>query len=391
MHTAPNATDRLRDEVAEACAVLVDGPRGHVTPAVANRLLQLVEDGDTTAGAEVFFEHLLVGLAPDPDDVDAAIDAWRSSRTQDALLALSSATEPPRQALLRSLTLADDGPFRLVSLRAELLDLIEQRPALAAVDHDFLHLFRSWFTPGFLALREVSWDSPSSLVAHILEYESVHPMLGWAELRSRLEPVDRTCFAFVHPAMGERPLIFVEVAIGDELPSDIDSLTTPSGAPAPNGTVATLYSINNTFRGLRGVNFGNHLIKQVIADVRRRSPQISTFATLSPVPGLRDWLEGEALEDPEVADLLQDLHATSTSGDPAAVERLRPRLVDAARHYLLERTADDGRPLDRVARFHLANGATLERVNWPAGQAPHLFDQSFGLMVNYRYDAQEAS
>lgn len=380
----------LAAHVAEACAPLLGGPRGTVAQDAATHALDVVEAAGE-AGRLALWGYLLDDLGPAPEAVDAAIAAWRRDPDQRSAADLNRATEPPRQALLRALTLAHDGPYRLVELRSTLLDLLPGRPELGVVDEDFRHLFHSWFSPGFLHLREVSWDSPSSLVEHVLRHESVHPMEGWAEIRSRLEPADRTCFAFVHPTMGERPLIFVEVALCADLPADLEFLQPGDQPTTGRPTTACLYSINNTFRGLRGVPFGYHLIKQVIDHVRERSPWITTFATLSPVPGLRAWMETEAAHDTSLTDLLVDVRRALASGRQDDLDAVRPPFLAVARRYLLEQTDERGRRLDPVARFHLGNGATLHRLNWPAGDAGYLHEQSFGLMVNYRYETQEAS
>lgn len=388
--TAASVDADLDGRVTDTCAALLDRPRGTVSRRAATEVLDLVENHGER-GRLALWRHLHEDLGPDRATIESAIEAWRDAPDQRSAADLNRASEPPRQRLLRSLTLAADGPYRLVELRASLLDLLPARPELGVVDEDFRHLFHSWFSPGFLHLREVSWDSPSSLVEHVLRHESVHPMEGWAEIRSRLEPADRTCFAFVHPTMGERPLIFVEVALCADLSADLEFLRPGDQSTTGRPTTACLYSINNTFRGLRGVPFGYHLIKQVIAHVQERSPWITTFATLSPVPGLRAWMETEAAHDTRAADLLVDVRRALASGRQDDLDAVRPPFLAVARRYLLEETDERNRRLDPVARFHLGNGAALHRLNWPAGDAGYLHEQSFGLMVNYRYDALEAS
>lgn len=383
-----DASPHLPRRLTEQCAALLDVGDGHFKPTLASSVLDAFEELDPE-GQAAFFRYLHSDLVAAPAAVDDAIARWRATPTQQSAQHLHAVSESPRQALLRALNLAEDGTFRLVSMRSRFLEVLAEHPELEPVDQDFLHLFRSWFNAGFLELHELSWHSPSSLVEHILQYESVHPLGGWADLRSRLEPADRKCFAFLHPSMGDRPLIFVEVAVTEEIPSSTDFITDLDRARQSSArTVATLYSINNTFPGLRGIPFGNHLIKQVIAHVRRHHPEVTTFVTLSPVPGFRRWLEAQPAGRPGGRSLAEEADAALRPGAPSgAVAALRPAVVAAARNYLLESTDDRGRPLDRVARFHLRNGAVLDRINWPASTEPHVLDQSFGLMVNYLYDA----
>ncbi|GAA1760980.1 malonyl-CoA decarboxylase domain-containing protein [Kocuria aegyptia] len=383
-----DASPHLPRELTEQCAALLDVGDGHFKPTLASSVLDAFEELDPE-GRAAFFHHLHGNLVADPAAVDDAIARWRDAPTQQSAQQLHAASESPRQALLRALNLAEDGTFRLVTMRSRFLEVLAEHPELEPVDQDFLHLFRSWFNAGFLALHELSWHSPSSLVEHILQYEAVHPLGGWADLRSRLEPADRKCFAFLHPSMGDRPLIFVEVAVTEDVPASTDFITDLGRARQSSArTVATLYSINNTFPGLRGIPFGNHLIKQVIAHVRRHDPEVTTFVTLSPVPGFRRWLETQPADGAGGRRLAEEADAALRPGAPVgAVAALRPAIVAAARSYLLGGTDGRGRPLDRVARFHLGNGAVLDRINWPASAEQHVLDQSFGLMVNYLYDA----
>ncbi|MGJ9404449.1 malonyl-CoA decarboxylase domain-containing protein [Arthrobacter sp. KK5.5] len=372
------------------CAALLDVGDGHFKPAMAAAILDEFEELDAH-GRAAFFRFLHRDLTPDPEAVGDAIAHWQTEPSQEAAQRLHAVSESPRQALLRGLNLAPDGTFRLVSMRSRFLEVLDRHPEFKPVDQDFLHLFRSWFNAGFLKLQELSWDSSSALVEHILDYESVHPLGSWSELRSRLKPADRKCFAFLHPSMGDRPLIFVEVAVTEEIPhstefmDDLDRVNHTA-----TGTVATLYSINNTFPGLRGIPFGNHLIKQVIAHVRRENPRITTFVTLSPVPGFRAWLQERSADGSDSDGLIRAAEKALQPGAPDdAVSSVRAAITAAAHSYLLESTDSRGRPLDRVARFHLRNGATLHRINWPANTGRHVMEQSMGLMANYIYQGNE--
>lgn len=374
--------ERPEVDVAALCAHLAGTPRERLLPGAADTLLDVAE---TPAGAAALLTHLATAMGVASERLDRAVERWQRDRSDAAAAALNAASESPRQAVLRALTTADDGPYRLVRLRSRLLQLKPGQPELAVVDEDFLHLFRSWFTPGFLQLREVSWSSSGTLLQEVAAHESVHPIQGWSDLRSRLEPADRTCFALVHPAMGERPLVFVEVALADRLHTDMDFLEDASAAraAAPHPTAATFYSINTTYAGLRGIPLGHDLLKQAVAHLRSTTA-ITTFGTLSPVPGFRAWAEERAARDPTAAAVVAEAAQASADGsvDPGA-DGLADRLARLARSYLAE--TDGGRPRDRVARFHLGNGARLAAVHWPAGRSPHLIEQSFGLMVTYLY------
>ena len=273
------------------------------------------------------------------------------------------------------------GAARLVKMREHLMKAMRERPELKKIDTDFRHLFRAWFNRGFLLMQPIDWTTPAHILDKIIAYEAVHEIENWSELRRRLEPVDRSCYGFFHPSMEDEPLVFVEVALTDEIPRGINEILQRDaeiGTPE-NPTCATFYSISNCPTGLAGVSFGNCLIKQVATSLKLRMPQLKTFATISPVPGFRRWLESKAQQDHEIAALVEAF-------DPDADETLGDRLESLAASYFLEAKNSAGEPLDPVARFHLKNGAMLERINLLGNPSAKGMESAYGLMVNYIYD-----
>jgi malonyl-CoA decarboxylase len=279
-------------------------------------------------------------------------------------------------------------------MREQLLDAMNRRDDLRLVDGDFVHLFSSWFNRGFLVLRRIDWSTPALILEKIIRYEAVHQIRDWEDLRRRIDLPDRRCYAFFHPALIDDPLIFVEVALTREIPGAIAPiLSDKREALAPErATTAVFYSITNCQRGLAGVSFGNFLIKQVVEEVSREMPRISTFVTLSPAPNFAEWLKREraneaslAIDEEERA-ALAGLDAAEWWRRPDATETLRGPLLRAAAGYFLRGRDRRGLPADPVARFHLGNGARLERLDWLADTSERALQQSHGLMVNYRYD-----
>ena len=304
------------------------------------------------------------------------------------------AAEPPRQELIRRLNRAPGGTLALVRLREDVLERLRDHPELKPLDDDLVHLFSAWFNRGFLLLRKIDWSTPASTLEKIMRYEAVHAIESWDDLRRRLEPRDRRLFAFFHPALGEEPLIFVQVALTDHIPSSIHPLLAPSLAEAaPKApTTAVFYSISNAQKGLAGISFGNFLIKQVVEDLRRETPSLTTFVTLSPAPGFAKWIAGEMAKEASQALTPEDRRVLTLLAKPgwtekaAAVEAADRTLCALAAHYYLKAKTPSGRPVDAVARFHLGNGARLERVNPMADLSNRGLAQSHGMMVNYLYD-----
>ncbi len=305
-------------------------------------------------------------------DAVAALQTYESAPTAANYAALTKLVEPARLQLIRRLNQTQDATTQLVAMRHDLLRLLDQQPDLAKLDIDFKNLFTTWFNRGFLVLRPINWGSPAHILEKIISYESVHAIQSWDDLRRRLQPDDRRCFAFFHPAMPDEPLIFVEVALTRGTPNSIQTILseTHRSLAATDADTATFYSISNCQAGLAGISFGNSLIKTVVQHLLRDLPQIKTFVTLSPIPGFVKWL-----------------HETNQFDESPNPQTLLP----LAAHYLLEAKHRTGQPRDPVARFHLNNGALVEAVHADADISANGLAQSCGVMVNYRYDLNKIS
>ena len=305
-------------------------------------------------------------------DAVLALQAYESAPTAANYAALTKKIEPARLQLIRRLNQTQDATTQLVAMRRDLLRLLDQHPDLAKLDIDFKNLFTTWFNRGFLVLRPITWGSPAHILEKIISYESVHAIQSWDDLRRRLQPDDRRCFAFFHPAMPDEPLIFVEVALTRGTPNSIQTILseTHRSLAAVDADTATFYSISNCQAGLAGISFGNSLIKTVVQHLLRDLPQIKTFVTLSPIPGLVKWLS--------------ETNQYDVASEPQ-------KLAPLAAHYLLEAKHRNGQPRDAVARFHLNNGAFVEAVHADADISANGLAQSCGVMVNYRYDLTKIS
>lgn len=344
-----------------------------------------------------FLTALATRFGPDRCRIEMAIETIRKNEAADALEDLHAAAEPRRQELIRRLNLAPGGTSALVRMREELLGHLADHPELKRVDADFSHLFSSWFNRGFLVLRPIDWTTPANILEKIIRYEAVHAIRNWDDLRNRLEPEDRRCYGFFHPQLADEPLIFVEVALTRTISGAIGPLLDLARRPTPASetTTAVFYSISNTQKGLGGVSFGNFLIKQVVEDLKRELPNLNTFVTLSPVPGFAAWLarerkaEAPACLDAAAREALATLDEPAWHEDAARVETVREPLLQAAAYYFLKAKDAKGRPVDPVARFHLGNGARLERLNAFGDLSPKGLKQSHGLMVNYLYAPDE--
>ena len=341
-------------------------------------------------GREGYFEFLRSELGADPDALDAAIERYRATPDPDAAAALAAAAEPRRQELLRLMNTAPEGTRDILAMRAALLDARAGNPGLGPVDEDFVHILRSWFNRGFLELHRIDWRTPALVLEKIIEYEAVHEVLDWEDLRRRLQ-ADRRCFGFFHPSLPDEPLIFVEVALCRGLAGSITDVLYGEVDPHVDADTAIFYSISNCQRGLTGISFGNFLIKQVVHELASEIPGLVRFATLSPIPGFRRWLAGEAeagrlaVGGTDGEGSLDGFERPGGNGDPPPGGHLEDPLTRLCARYLLH--AKRGiYPLDPVARFHLRNGARLERINWLGDPSPSGMNQSAGMMVNYVYD-----
>lgn len=340
-----------------------------------------------------FFEALAFQFGPDRERLLRACDAYGKEPGEAAAAEVHAAAEPRRQELIRRLNLAPGGTAALVAMREQLLDALSNRSDLAPVDRDFVHLLSSWFNRGFLVLRRIDWSSPANVLEKIIRYEAVHQIHDWDDLRARIDSPDRRCYAFFHPVMVDEPLIFVEVALTKDMPDAIAPILARGRVTLDphEATTATFYSISNTQRGLTGVTFGSFLIKQVVEEISRELPNLSTFVTLSPVPGFMSWLTEERTKIDSAVLLPGDVRALASldeagwHADEQKVAALRPVLGALAAHYFLVARTPRGRPIDQVARFHLGNGARLERINLFADLSQKALAQSAGVMVNYQY------
>ncbi|MGF1445220.1 MAG: malonyl-CoA decarboxylase [Pikeienuella sp.] len=368
----PRGTTAADNRPIAALVADLIGARGEVSGrALAQAILDRFDAMDD-AHRCAFFRLLGEELTLDPAALRAALDRYETGQTKASYRAVMAAAEPPRQELIRRLNQVPGATHALVEMRADLLRLGRGDGALEALDLDFRHLFASWFNRGFLVLRPISWESPAHILDKIIAYEAVHAIGNWDDLRRRVEPQDRRCFAFFHPAMPDEPLIFVEVALTRGIPGSIQALLAEDREVlAPNqADTAVFYSISNCQAGLAGISFGNSLIKQVAADLSIEQPGLATFVTLSPIPGLLDWIAAEGFA-PDLQDD-QEMRAL-------------------AARYLLRATRDDGLPLDPVARFHLGNGASVHQIHAGADSAAKGQAQSAGVMVNYLYDLAKVS
>src|SRR5471030_542456 len=283
----PNA-----DGLVDLCEALLSG-RGEASgTAMAREVLDRYHDLDE-AGRLSFFETLTRQYGPDREKLAHVIETWRAQPNDDDASDLHFASEPRRQELIRRLNRAPGGTGELVAMRADLLSAMKDHKDLAALDRDVVHLLASWFNRGFLVLRRIDWSTPANILEKIIRYEAVHEIRDWDDLRRRIDPADRRCYAFFHPALIDEPLIFVEVALTETIPSAIAPLLAVDrqSVPTDRARTAVFYSISNTQRGLGGISFGSFLIKQVVEAICREIPKLSTFVTLSPVTNFANWLK----------------------------------------------------------------------------------------------------
>ena len=397
--------DSAQPSLGALCEALLS-ERGEMSGnRIARALLARLAEGGEPVALELF-ALLASDFDLDADAAARAVSDYAREPTAKGLERLVTATEPRRQELLRRLNRLPGATEALVGLRVALLEHAREDAALARVDVDFRHLFRSWFNRGFLVLREIDWATPANVLEKIIEYEAVHAIDGFEALRARLEPPDRRCFAFFHPAMPEEPLIFVEVALVTGSPATVRELLVPEreSIAAEAADTAVFYSISNCQRGLAGISFGHFLIKQVAAELRAQLPNLDTFRTLSPVPGLMRWVaatleadasahappgDGAGVRDgaePVDRDALELARRVASGEGEPPDEAGRETLARLVARYLVDARREDGQPLDPVARFHLGNGASLDRVLPEADRFERGRRQSAGAMVSYLYD-----
>ena len=379
-------------QLVTACQALLQSDGEASSISLASRALEIYARlGDDEKRS--FFEQLAVLFSAEPEQIDQAYLAYKMARTNENLETLFESCEPRRQELLRRLNLSSGGTHKLVKMREDMLALMADSADFKAINADFIHLFGSWFNRGFLVLKRIDWNTPANILEKIIRYEAVHEIQDWDDLRRRLDARDRRCFGFFHPAIGDEPLIFVEVALNKGLPSQIqpilDSDSYDIDDPESADTAA-FFGISNCQVGLRGISFGNFLIKQVVQELKQELPNLKYFVTLSPVPNFRRWLETNCSDDacmlsPEAQETLKHLDDPNWHKNEELAERLGSLIKPLAARYLLKEKTTNGQPLNPVARFHLGNGAELHRINWLGDTSAKGMKQSAGLMVNYLY------
>ena len=327
----------------------------------------------------IFFKLMRENFDISSLELSQAVDEYKVNSNSENLITLMKFSEPKRREIFRRCNGISRGTIRLVNLRKRLLGILKKNPELKAVDYDLVYLFKNWFNRGFLILRPINWETPAHILEKIIAYEAVHEINSWDELRLRLAPKDRRCFAFFHPAMQDEPIIFVEVALMKNIPSKIqDVLEEKRDFLEPDeANVAVFYSISNCQKGLSGISFGNFLIKQVANDLKFEFNNIKKFVTLSPVPGLRNWIKNKK---PKFEMILEKFKKSEQ------FLKVEPSLMNCAGNYFLNSDRSDGMPNDPVARFHLGNGASLEQINYLGDTSLNGLNLSGGLMVNYLYD-----
>lgn len=379
-------------DIRELCHALLSR-RGEASGvALADQILTIWSQSEAEQKKQ-FLLDLVADFGPSRSGFETAVATWKESPSETTLRAVHMAAEPRRQELIRRLNLAPGGTRRLVLMREEILAYRKAHPELEILDADFVHLFSSWFNRGFLVLRRIDWSTSASILEKIIRYEAVHAIDDWTELRRRIEPEDRRLFAFFHPQMTDEPLIFVEVALTADMPDSIAPLLAADrpAIRASEADTAVFYSISNCQTGLRSVSFGNFLIKQVVEDLRRELPNLRTFVTLSPVPGFAKWLDRQLASTPDWLtsadiDTLESLHQSGAIINDQDRAHLTDTLDGVAAHYFLVAKDSHQKPIDPVARFHLWNGARLERLNAFGDISANGMRNSYGLMVNYLYD-----
>jgi malonyl-CoA decarboxylase len=398
-----NEADRATARVLGEIKPLLEESRaqrgGEVSARDRAERIAAIYRGASLAQRAAILDLITHEFAPNRDELERAISAIQIA-ANDAELSraearLRIALNAPRAKFLTQFNLLPEGVKFLVDLRVDLLAALPKAPALEVLKVELDGLLESWFDPGFLELRRITWNSPALILEKLIAYEAVHPIQSWNDLRNRLD-TDRRCYAFFHPRLPNEPLIFVEIALTRGLPGSVQLLL-DQGAPVQDprsADTAVFYSISNTQKGLRGVSFGNLLLKRVIEDLRHDLPRLGVFATLSPLPGFRKWL-GQALAekrlllpDTDVANLADTLARPEWPADARLGEALREPMEKLAARYLLKEKSGS-HSLDPVAHFHLSNGAQVSRIYWLADTSAHGMEQSYGMMVSYRYEPSE--
>lgn len=384
---ASRSSSRTVHELTALCHGLLS-ERGEVSGVhLATQAQQAYESLDAPL-RHAFFDALVKEFSPDPDEVGRSGEAYRADPSAANLAQLQRVVEPPRQELFRRLNMAPGGTRMLVNMRRDLLDETRRHPQWTAIEADLEHLLASWFNRGFLSLQRIDWTTPANILEKLIQFEAVHAIQGWTDLQRRLQ-ADRRCYAFFHPALPGEPIIFIEVALTRGMSPQVQPLVDPLSPISDPGEADTaiFYSITNCQAGLRGVPFGSFLIKRVAENLAAEFPRLKKFATLSPLPGFRSWLK-QTGSNPKVAAVLATLERATWLDDKILAAELQRELEPLCAYYLTH-AKNSHEPLDPVARFHLRNGARLERINWLGDTSALGMERSAGLMVNYVYRLED--
>ena len=323
-----------------------------------------------------FFNSLAKDFDVEKNKLLLAVKAYYEENTEKNYENMISMFSSKRTDLFRKLNFTNKGTIGLVNLRSRLLPLLKDNNLFKKIDVDLSNLLKSWFNRGFLITNPITWDTSAKILEKIIKYEAVHQIKSWEDLRSRLEPMDRRCYGFFHPTMYNEPLIFVEVALMEEVPSNIYSILNPrrKHISSKDFTTAVFYSISNCQKGLKGISFGNFLIKQVVMELKQEFPYLKTFVTLSPVPMFSKWLKEK------------DVKLTKKLINSNSLKRYESEILSYAKEYFFKAKQNDNHPIDPVQRFHLSNGAILENIHLNADLSENGIKNSLGLMVNYKYE-----
>jgi len=354
---------------------------------VLNRYKELDEQGKYD-----FFLMLLNNFGSDSEQVKAAFKQW-AEKGESSGRAIHLATEPKSMELIRRLNRVKGATSQIVEIRNDLLGFLKKDPNLKPLDNDFKHILSSWFNRGFLELESITWSTSAEILERIIKYEAVHEIQGWDDLRRRVIEKDRRLYAYFHPAMPNEPLIFVEVALVEGIPSSIEPILSASREPIDpsKADTAAFYSISNCQPGLRGISFGNFMIKKAVMELQREHPSIKTFVTLSPIPGLRNWAEAEISKPTGLLNSSQLIYLKNikaTNLPPNSKEEIN-LLREITAKYLVQARTKKGEIVDPVARFHLGNGACLKHINANANTNQEGLWSAWGMMVNYDYKLKD--
>lgn len=329
-----------------------------------------------------FFEYLEKEYDLEINSIEEVLKNYNKKKEYNFYKDIKKISESKRLEIFRRLNSTQHGTINLVKLREKLLDLLDKYPNFRKIDFDLSSLFKDWFNRGFLILKPIDWETPANILEKIIEYEAVHQIKSWDELRSRLEPDDRKCFAYFHPAMEDEPLIFIEVALTKNIPAKINEILDSDRLviKSQEATTAVFYSISNCQKGLQGISFGNFLIKQVAKDLQNNFENLSKFVTLSPVPGFSKWLKSI---DTNFFNKMYNKLSTNK------IQKSEAILNENILKYFFISNRIDNLPNDPVARFHIGNGAILERINFLSDTSEKGLEQSLGFMVNYLYNLED--